>query len=120
MINPNDPNKQRGNDTDTAHANDHGRDTAAREFVDAYFGPGDYYRERVNSSGEVDHVEHDDGPMQTRSDAQHDGAHFEVSGRPPRKEEGTKEVSIRLANALSNRTGLTWRADVDAPAGPER
>lgn len=84
---------------------------AYRDFVDAYFRPGDRYREGTNPHGEVIDVDHADGPMRTRATLEPEGARFEMSGRPPRKEEGTKKVCVRLGLMVAV-SGLAWEIAV--------
>jgi hypothetical protein len=82
--------------------------------------PDDFYRESRNSNGDVVSMIHADGPMVTSAEVLDDQAMFKMTGRPPHKEEGTKEVCIRLAEALSHATGKIWTAEDNAPQGPER
>lgn len=82
---------------------------------------GDYFRQRTDSSGNVQYVEHGDGPMRTRSEATDQGALIiTMSGRPQQNEEGVHSVCVRLAEAISQRTGQLWLADPDRPAGREQ
>lgn len=107
-------------DTESEGVDDEKQTITTRQLADAYNQPGDYSRENANSLGDVTHIEHGDGPMQTHAEARAEGAVFQMSGRPPQAEEGTKEVCIRLARALTCRTGHIWKAEEDAPSGPER
>jgi hypothetical protein len=79
----------------------------------------DYYRQTKNGMGDVDQAEHGDGPMRTRSEATQDGARIEMSGRPPQNEDGVRGVCVRLAQAISVRTGEVCIADPEKPLGPE-
>ena len=42
---------------------------------------------------------------------------YGMAGRPPQNEEGVREVSIALAQALSDATGVEWTADPRPPDG---
>jgi hypothetical protein len=78
-----------------------------------------YYRQEKNAAGEVVEQQHGDVAMFTRSEATDIGARIDMSGRPKQGEEGVHGVCVRLANALSARTGETWTADPAGPVGPE-
>ena len=57
--------------------------------------------------------------MRTRSEATGWGARIVMSGRPQQNEEGVRDVCVRLAEAISVRTGEYWQPDEKEPLGPE-
>lgn len=87
--------------------------------TDSLLPKHNFYKEETNADGEIVRMDHADGPMTTHAELEGTRALFEMSGRPQRNEEGTKEVCVRLAEALSQSTGELWRADDHEPLGPE-
>jgi hypothetical protein len=94
--------------------NDDGRPDRLQDW---YYRPDDFVAEGISDDGH--YVEHSDGPLNTRAQQADAGLSFEMSGRPPRKEDGTDHVCIRLAQALERSTGLIWSAEPLAPSAPE-
>lgn len=87
--------------------------------TDSLSPQNDDYKEGTNGDGEIVRMEHGDGPMTTQAELEGTRASFGMSGRPQRNEEGTKEVCVRLAEVLSQRTRELWKADDHEPLGPE-
>lgn len=77
--------------------------------------PENYVEQGLDDRGEMHHINHADGGLNTHAVRTDTGGRVELSGRPPQNEAGARRVSELLADALTRETGTVWKADPEGP-----